>query len=83
VVCVAVAGGPLFGIEVWSAGVFAGRVAVVPGEVAVWALAACTSKRRTPDSSVAASVPDFTIPVFIDIFIDLAPVRSMKTAMDD
>jgi hypothetical protein len=74
VVCVAVAGGPLAGIEVWSAGDLADRVAVAAGGALVWAFAACTLKRRTPYSKVTASVPDFTSCVFID----LAPVRSMK-----
>ena len=80
VVCVVVAGGPLLGIEVWPDGVFAGRVAVASGAALVWAFAACMSKSRTPDSKVAASVPNFIIVIFIDLFIDLAPVRSMKTA---
>jgi hypothetical protein len=53
---------------------FAGRVAVAPGEALVWALVACTSKRRTPDSMAAASVPNFAIL----IFVDLVRVRSMK-----
>jgi hypothetical protein len=54
VVCVVVAGAPLLGIEVWSGSVFAGRVAVAPGEALVWAFDTCTSKSRTPDSSAAA-----------------------------
>jgi hypothetical protein len=54
----------------------AGRVAVVLGGAFVCALAACTLKRKTLDSNNAASVRGIS-----DLgFIDLAPVRSMKTA---
>ena len=60
VVCVVVAGGLLLEIDVRSGGVFAGRVAVAPGAVLVWAFANGASKSRTPDSRLAASVPNFT-----------------------
>jgi hypothetical protein len=83
VVWVVVAGGALFGIEVWSGGVFSGRVAVVLGGEFVCALAACTLKRRTLDSSDTASVRGFSalgLEALSFGFIDLAPVRSMKTA---
>jgi hypothetical protein len=88
VVWVVVAGGALFGTEVWSGGVFAGRVAVVLGGEFVCALAACTLKRKTLDSNNAASVQSLSVKGFSALglkargagFIDLAPVRSMKTA---
>jgi hypothetical protein len=81
VVWVVVAGGLLFGIEVWSGGVVAGRVAVALGGEFVWALPTCTLKTRTLDSNKAASVQSLSIKGFCDLgFIDLAPVRSMKTA---
>jgi hypothetical protein len=81
VVWVVVAGGLLFGIEVWSGGVVAGRVAVALGGVLVCELATWTLKSRTPDNNNAESVQSLGIRGFRDLgFIDLAPVRSMKTA---
>jgi hypothetical protein len=73
VVWVAVAGGRALGVEAWSGATFAGRVAVVLGGELLWAFAACTFERKTPDSRTTASVMSLMI-------IDLAPVRSMRTA---
>jgi hypothetical protein len=77
-VWVVVAGGAFFGIEVWSGGVLAGRVAVALGGEFICALAASTLKRKTLDSSDTASVQGLSALGFG--FIDLAAVRSMKTA---
>jgi hypothetical protein len=72
VVWVVVAGGVLLGTELCSWGCLAGRVAVADGGELVCAFAASTPKRKTPASSDTASV-------LVVGFIDLAPVRSMKT----
>jgi hypothetical protein len=71
VVWVVVAGGGLLGMELCSAGLFAGRVAVAGGGF-VCALAACAFKRRAPDNSDTASA------VWLG-FIDPSPVQINET----
>jgi hypothetical protein len=82
VVWVVLAGGLALGIDVCSGGALAGRVAVVLGGELFWAWAGDRPKRKPLDSSDTGSVIRCGVLdlIFIDhVFIDLAPVRSMKT----
>ena len=63
-------------IEVWSGGVFAGRVAVVLGGESVWAIAACASRRSALDSK-----SDRERPSCVWFSSAWTPVRPMKTAV--
>jgi hypothetical protein len=66
-----VAGGLALGMEVYSLGAVAGRVAMVLGGELVWAPAGCMFKRKALDSKDAASVLRLSALGFM--FINLLP----------